>query len=136
MDLLKKAKDDLIADMEEKNIGAVIWDLSTAGFAYIPEINLAGDLADQPVVSRITGLYRHDGMLYAIEEDVAKIDFDEFYNTESEVKPSVVTLTESVAEKDLGNPTQKRGYTVEGTLEEWLSIADCYFQALNEQFQP
>lgn len=133
IDLLGKAKQDLIDDMKERGIGAILWDNATAGFQYIPEINLAEDEAEQPDCSRIMGLYRYDDTLYLIEEDKAHVDFNEFYDEDTEVKPSVVTLTETIAQKDLGNPTEEKGYTTEGSLEEWLTIADCYFEALNEE---
>lgn len=132
IDLLGKAQQDLIADMKERNIGAILWDNATAGFQYIPEIDLAQDDAEEPDCSRIMGLYRYDDELYLIEEDKSKVDFNRFYNPDTEVKPSVVTLTESVARGDLGDPTKEPGYTTDGSLEEWLAIADCYFEALNE----
>lgn len=132
IDLLGKACQDLIDDMKERNIGAILWDNATAGFQYIPEINLTEDDTEQPDCSRIMGLYRYDDELYLIEEGKARVDFNDFYNEDTEVKPSVVTLTESVAQKELGNPTEEKGYTTEGSLEEWLAIADCYFEALNE----
>ena len=132
IDLLGKARQDLIDDMKERNIGAILWDNATAGFQFIPEINLAEDDAEQPDVARIMGLYRYDDVLYLIEEDKADINFNDFYDEDTEVKPSVVTLTESVARGDLGDPTKEKGYTTEGSLEEWLTIADCYFEALNE----
>lgn len=133
IDLFGKAKQDLYADMQSRNIGAIIWDNSTAGFDYIPEINLAEDDAEMPDTTRIMGLYAFEGVLYLIEEDKAKVDFNDFYDKNTEVRPSVVTLTPNVAEKDLGNPSKEPGYTSEGSLEEWLAIADCYFQALNEE---
>ena len=131
IDLFAKAKQDLIDDMKQRNIAAILWDNATADFEQIPEINLAEDDADMPDVSRIMGLYRYDDTLYLIEEDKAKIDFNNFYNPDTEVKPSVVTLTEATAKADLGDPADKPGYTTDGTLEEWLVIADCYFEALN-----
>ncbi|MDE6010235.1 MAG: hypothetical protein K2F87_02145 [Muribaculaceae bacterium] len=132
IDLLGKARQDLIADMKARGIGAILWDNATAGFQYIPEINLAEDETEQPDTSRIMGLYRYDDELYLVEEDKADVDFNDFYDADTEVKPSVVTLTEDIACKELGNPTEEKGYTTEGSLEEWLAIADCYFEALNE----
>lgn len=131
-DLFSKAVMDLMDDMKERNIGAIIWDNSTAGFRFIPEVNLADDEEEMPDVSRIMGLYRYNGRLYLIEEDKVRIDFDDFYNHDTEVKPSVVTLTPTMAHKALGNPAEEPGYTTEGSLEEWLTVADCYFEALNE----
>ena len=36
--LFASAKKELLANMEQKGIGAIIWDNATAGFHYIPEI--------------------------------------------------------------------------------------------------
>lgn len=135
IDLLGKAKQDMMADMEAKEIGAILWDNSTAGFDYIPEIVLSDDDEENPEVSRVMGLYRFDGVLYLIEEDKAKVDFDAFYDKDTEVKPTVVTLTEVIAQKVLGDPRKEPGYTTDGTLEEWLGIADCYFEALDEKYE-
>lgn len=131
-DLLSKAQADLIADMEDKGIAAIVWDLSQAGFPYLPEITLPDSTEENPKTARITGLYAYDGKLYLIEEDIADINFDDFYDNDSEVKPVVVTLTRDLADKYLGNPEKEAGYTTDGDLEEWLAIADCYFQALAE----
>lgn len=133
IDLFGKAKEDLYEDMQSRGIGAILWDNSTAGFDYIPEINLAEDDADMPDTSRVMGLYACEGILYLIEEDKAHINLNDFYNPDSEVKPSVVTLSPDSAKKELGNPADEPGYTTDGTLEEWLAIADCYYQALNEE---
>ena len=57
---------------------------------------------------------------------------DDFYDPDREVKPAVVTLTPDRAAKALGDPDREKGYTRQGTLEEWLAIADCYFEALAE----
>ena len=124
--------------IKEKNteslwITAILWDNSTAGFDYIPEINLADDDAEMPDTSRIMGLYAYDGTLYLIEEDKAHVNLDDLYNPDTEVKPSVVTLSPDSADKLLGNPSEKQGFTTDGSLEEWLAIADCYYQALNEE---
>ena len=132
IDLLGKAKQDMIADMQSRNIGAILWDNATVDLDYIPEIDLADDPEAQTDVARVMGLYPYGGELYAIEEGKAGVDFNDFYDPDSEVKPTVVTLSESVAKSDLGDPTEKKGYTTEGSLEEWLTIADCYFAALNE----
>lgn len=132
-DLLGKARQDLIEDMKSREIGAILWDNATAGFDYIPEIIVGQEDTENPTVSRIMGLYRYDDVLYLIEEDVAHVDFNRFYNHDTEVKPVVVTLTEDVARRDLGDPAREPGYTTDGTLEEWLGIADCYFQAIAEE---
>lgn len=132
-DLFGRAKQDLYEDMQSRGIGAILWDNSTAGFDYIPEINLADDDAEMPDTSRIMGLYAYDGTLYLVEEDKAHVNLDDLYNPDTEVKPSVVTLSPDSADKLLGNPSEKQGFTTDGSLEEWLAIADCYYQALNEE---
>lgn len=124
--LLQKARQDLIDDMKARNIGAIIWDNSTAGFQYLPVATLG-----PAHVVNITGLYRNDDTLYLIEEDNPRADIDDYYDHDTEVKPTVVCLTESVARGDLGDPLAD-GYTTEASIEEWLAIADCYFQALAE----
>lgn len=128
--LLNRAQQDLIEDMKSREIGAIIWDLSTVGFRFIPEVTL-GDKTE-----RVAGLYRCDDTLYLIEEDNAEVDIDNFYNKDTEIKPSVVTLTEDMARKDFGDPTSLKGFSTKGSLEEWLAIADCYFQALTEDNPP
>lgn len=131
-DLLEKAKSDLIENMKDRDIAAIIWDLSEAGFPYLPEISLPDSTPEDPKTTRVTGLYSYDGKLYIIEEGIADIDFKDFYNPDNEVKPVVVSLTPDLARKYLGDPEKEKGYTLDGDLEEWLAIADCYFQALAE----
>ena len=133
--LLDKARQDLIADMKSREIGAVIWDLSTVGFHYIPEVRIT-DADGKEKVVRVAGLYRYDGVLYLIEEDAAGVNVDNYYDPDSEVKPTVVTLTEDMAVKDLGSPENNKGYTTAGSMEEWLAVADCYFEALAEYNPP
>lgn len=130
--LFAKAKKAMADDMEARNIGAIIWDNSTAGFHQLPEIQLVSPENGKESVARITGLYRYNGDLYLMEEDKVNVSVDDFYNRDTEVKPTVVTLTEDMAEKSLGNPDEERGYTRQGTLEEWIVISDCYFEALCE----
>lgn len=133
IDLFGRAKQDLYEDMAQRGIGAILWDNSTAGFDYIPEINLAEDDSEMPDTTRIMGIYAYDATLYLIEEDKAKVDFNNFYNADTEVRPSVVTLSPDSAAKEFGDPAGKEGFTTEGSLEEWLAVADCYYQALNEE---
>ena len=57
---------------------------------------------------------------------------DAFYNPGSEVRPTVVTLTPDKARIELGDPEGVEGFTLQGSLEEWLTVADCYFEALAE----
>lgn len=131
--LLAKARHDMLEDMKARGIGAIIWDNATAGFRNIPEIvhHSCSD-PEKTRVARIMGLYRYDGTLYLIEEDRAPVRFNDFWNQETEAAPTVVTLSESVARQDLGDPDAVKGYTTQGSLEEWTVIADCYFQALNQ----
>ncbi|MDE7116821.1 MAG: hypothetical protein K2O56_10410, partial [Muribaculaceae bacterium] len=84
-------------------------------------------------VARIMGLYVFKEIPYLVEEDRAPVDIAEFYTPGVDVPPVVVTLSEDVACKDLGDPEKVKGYTTQGTLEEWLVVADCYFEALNEK---
>ena len=130
---MAKAKSDLMDNMKERGIAAIIWDLSEAGFPYLPEITLPDSDPEKPETARVTGLYSYDGKLYIIEEDVADINFADFYNPDNEVKPVIVSLTPDLASKYLGDPEKEKGYTLDGDLEEWLAIADCYFQALAEE---
>lgn len=126
--LLDKAKKDMIADMESRQIGAILWDNATAGFRYLPVATLASGK-----VVNISGLYHYADNLYLVEEDNPRADINNFYDRDSEVKPTVVCLSDSVATSDLGNPATEDGFTLGGTMEEWLAIADCYFQALAEK---
>lgn len=128
--LLQKAKDQLAADLLHRGYGAVLWDLATAGFHFIPEISLTTDRGPHTV--RVTGVYAYDGHVYAIEEDKAGVNIDQFYTPGVDVPPVVVTLTPDKAAEVLGDPTKRHGFTTEGTTAEWLSIADAYFEALKE----
>lgn len=130
--LLANAKEDLASDMKERGIGAIIWDNSTVGFRFIPEV-ICRCKSGNACVARVSGIYLYDGTLYLIKEEKNSINVDKFYDRDTEVKPSVVTLTDSTASQELGNPVGKDEYTVDGSLEEWLAVADCYFQALGEK---
>lgn len=131
--LFAKAKSDIIADMDSRGIGAIIWNNATAGFDYLPEVVCHSKKDPEKTrVATIMGLYHYKGVLYLIEEERAPISFDDFWNQDIEAAPTVVTLTEDIAVKDLGDPESVKGYTTQGTLEEWTAIADCYFQALTE----
>lgn len=57
----------------------------------------------------------------------------QIYTPDVDVPPVVVTLSEKKAEEVLGDPTERRGFTTEGTVEEWTVIADCYFETLAEE---
>lgn len=131
-DLLGKAKADLRANMAERGIAAIIWDVEEAGFHYIPEVSLPDSTEEDPKVARVSGLYSYRDELYLILE-TAGINLDEFYDPDSEVRPTVVTLSSDLAGKYLGDPEDKEGYDPDGDLEEWLAVADCYFEALAEE---
>lgn len=131
--LIGKAKEQLIEDMRSRNIAAIIWNLGEADFHYIPEITLGQDDKGIYNVMRVTGLYAYGDRLYAIAEDTPGTAMSEFYDRKTETPPVVVTLTQDIAEGDFGDPADRKGFTLKGTDAEWLTIADCYFEALNEQ---
>lgn len=131
--MLKKALGRMADDMQARGIGAIIWSVPDAGFHYIPEIVVTCPETGRQRTARITGLYLYKETLYAIEEDRAGVSVSRFYTAGVDVPPVVVTLTESMAATELGTPSEKKGYTTQGTLEEWMAIADCYFEALNEK---
>lgn len=132
-ELFARAKAAIATDMEARGIGAIIWDNSTAGFHQLPEILHVSTRTGKERVARIEGLYNYEGEVYLIEEDRADVNIDNFYNKNTEVKPTVVTLSPDMAVKSLGNPDDERGYTRQGSLEEWTVITDCYYEALAEQ---
>lgn len=131
-DLLGKAKSDLRADMAQRGIAAIIWDVEEAGFHYIPEVTLPDSTEEDPKVARVAGLYAYDDDLFLILE-TADLNLEEFYNPDTEVRPTVVTLSSDLASKYLGDPEKEEGYERYGDLEEWLAVADCYFEALAEE---
>ncbi|MCH5217747.1 MAG: hypothetical protein J1F07_04230 [Muribaculaceae bacterium] len=131
-DLLGKAKTDLMANMAQRGIAAIIWDVEEAGFHYIPEVELPDSTEEDPKVARVEGLYTFDGELYLILES-AEVNFEDFYNPDSEVRPTVVTLSADLAKKYLGDPKSQAGFDPDGDLEEWLAVTDCYFEALAEE---
>lgn len=128
--LLNNAKDGLISDMEARQIGAIIWDNSRAGFHYLPEITVNEDGKKKTV--RITGLYVYDKTLYIIDEGEKAADINNFYTQGVDVVPTVVTLSPDSALNTFGNPSSNENFQTGGSLEEWLVIADCYFEALAE----
>ena len=130
--LLEKAKTQMAEDMKAREIGAIIWSVPDAGFHYIPEVTVTDPRDGSTRVARVTGLYRFNDQRYAIEEDAAGVSIDHFYRPGIDVPPVVVTLSELKASEQLGTPSDAKGYTTQGTLEEWVAIADCYFEALNE----
>lgn len=131
-DLLGKAKADLMANMAQRGIAAILWDVEEAGFHFIPEVELPDSTEEDPKVVRVTGLYAYNKDLYLILE-TADVNFEDFYNPDTEVRPTVITLSSDLAGKYLGDPKDDDGYDNEGDLEEWLAVADCYFEALAEE---
>lgn len=126
-----EAKQNIILDMAAQQIGAIIWNNDTAGFHFIPEVMLSDENGD-PVTVKITGLYAYKNTLYLIRQGNPKAKISLFYTPGVDVSPTVVTLDENKAVKALGDPANAKGFTTEGTTEEWLAIADCYFEALAE----
>jgi len=122
--LIGKAISQLREDMKSREIAAILWDNSTAGFHYIPEVSLATGDSKDPETVRIMGLYSYDGTLYLIEEGMAPVELTDFYTDGVQVPPVVVTLTEDSAREYIGNPRGKKGFIIDATNEEWLTIAD------------
>lgn len=132
-ELVARAKKQLCEDMEDRGIGAILWDNGTAGFHYIPEIVEGKDKEGNDIVTRVTGLYDCDGRLYAIEEGAPYSHLTNYYDASVDAAPTVVTLTKDMAASEFGDAAGKKGFTTAGTNAEWLAIADCYFEALNEK---
>ena len=130
--LFDQAISRLMEDMQVREIGAILWDNATAGFHYIPETTVTDKKGEKKVI-RVMGLYIFDNTLYLIEEGMAPVELTEFYTDGVEVPPTVVTLTEDSAMRHLGDPTKEKGFTTNASDEEWLAIADCYFEALAEE---
>lgn len=126
----EKARRELAVDMRSRGIGAIIWDNSTAGFHFIPEVTPADSQGNKDVVT-VGGLYLFHDTVYVIDEKEGRFSIDNLYNPNYEIKPMVVTLDENDALRLLGNPVGNEAFTTEGTLKQWLTIADCYFEALN-----
>lgn len=133
-DLLGRAKADLAENMNQRQIGAILWDNATAGFPYLPEISLPmKEDQEEPETVSVMGIYNYGGVLYLIEEGESHVDFNHYWDPDNETKPTIITLTPDVAARDFGNPEGEKGFTANADLEEWLAIADCYFQALAEE---
>ena len=131
--LLNQGKRDIIADMKTRGIGAIVWNNATAGFPCRPEIlHRSAKDPSKTRVAVIMGLYACNDVLYLIEEGRAPIKFDDFWDRDVDAPPTVVTLSEDVAQNKLGDPEAVKGYTTQGSVEEWTAIADCYFRALNQ----
>lgn len=128
--ILDNAMRQMAQDMEARGLGAIIWNLREAGFHYLPVVTIPGKKENRNV--RVTGLIREGDKLYAIEEGLKEAEITNFYTQGVDVPPVVVTLTPILAEEELPAPEGNSFYTREGSTEEWLAIADCYFEALNE----
>lgn len=128
--LLHKALHQLADDMKTREIGAIIWNLPEASFHFIPELVVSTPDGGTRTV-RVTGLYLYQNKVYAIEEEKPGVNIEHFYRHGIDVPPVVVTLSESKAEELFGTPSESRGLTAQGSLEEWTVVADCYFEALN-----
>lgn len=62
-----------------------------------------------------------------------KKNISKFFNFIADLKFLFsVFLTEDAAREQLGDPNAVKGYTTQGSAEEWAAIADCYFEALNQ----
>lgn len=131
IDPLANAKIELMADMATRDFAAIIWDVNEAGFHYIPEVELPDSTEENRKVARVTGLYSYKNELYLILES-ADVKMDEFYDPDTEVRPTVVTLSSDLASKYLGDPKGRPGFDPDGDLEEWLAVADCYYEAIQE----
>ncbi len=106
-------------------------DLARAGFHYVPEIVHHSLEKDKTRAARVTGLYACGDGLWLIEEDRSPVSVDAFYNPGSEVRPTVVTLyspTRPASNSAIREGVE--GFTLQGSLEEWLTVADCYFRGL------
>ena len=126
-DLLSQAKNNLMENMLGRGIGAIIWDNASAGFHYLP-------MATTPNgVVNVSGIYVYDDVLYLLDEKNPKANMDLYYNKDTEVRPSIICLSPNVAPDYLGDPRSESGFTTEASMEEWLAIADCYFEALGEK---
>lgn len=128
--LLADAKKELAANMAQRGIGLIVWNLASAGFHYIPEVTISDEKG--PEVVRISGIYRIGSELYLLEEDKAPVSTADLYDPDSEVPPTVATLTESAAQEKIGDPARAKGLIQDANLYEWLVVADCYFEALAE----
>lgn len=127
--LLHKALHALAEDMKVREIGAIIWNIPDADFHFIPEIVVTNPDGSSLTV-RVTGLYLFQNKVYAIEEDKPGVSIEHFYRQGIDIPPAVVTLSESKAFELFGTPSESRGITAQGSLEQWTAITDCYFEAL------
>lgn len=128
--LLEDAKKALAANMQQRGIGLIVWNLASSGFHYIPELTVASEKGTEVV--HVSGIYRDGTELYLLEEGKAPVSTADLYDPDSQVAPTVATLSEAAAAKRIGNPAEAKGLTPDATLNEWLVVADCYFEALAE----
>ena len=126
----EKARKDLAADMNARGIGAILWDLATAGFHYLPVVTPENAIPGKDNIA-VGGMYLYGGKVYLINEALSPVSIDNLYNRDTEVKPNVVTMGADEAVRLFGNPKGQKAFTTAGDLEEWLTVADCYYEALN-----
>lgn len=126
--LFEQAKADICADMSSRDIGAIMWNNQRAGFHYPPVINMK-NAEGKSETWEIQGLYRVQDAIFLIS-DHASVNVDDYYEKGIETPPVIVTLTPDQATGELGLPSEERGFTRQGSIQEWLTIADCYFEAL------
>lgn len=62
--LFGKAVKEIKEDMVNRGLGAILWDVSTAGFHYMPEVTV--DSGDKAEVETVMGLYLFNDKLYLV----------------------------------------------------------------------
>ena len=128
-ELFLQAKDAIATDMRARGIGAIMWDCESDRFAYLPRVAVFAPGSFERV-AEIGGIYRRGNSLFLMERGRAPVSVDDYYDKDAEKRPLVVTLTEEQACAQLGEPGDHRGLTECGSVEDWLTVADCYFEAL------
>ncbi|MCM1005404.1 MAG: hypothetical protein NC402_03810 [Prevotella sp.] len=127
--LFEQAKEDLLLDMKARDIGAILWDNEQCGFHFPPEVTVTNSDGKSDAWT-IHGMYRVDETLYLIGPG-APIGVENYYKRGVQTKPCAVTLTEDQATRTIGIPNEGRGYTTQGSVQQWLTCTDCYFKALD-----
>lgn len=130
-ELFSRAKADMAADLKARGIGMIIWDNAQTNFHFLPVVTIKASDGKAEVLP-VMGLYLYDGTAYLIVDHDSPVRIGDFYTRGIETRPVAVTLDTADAVARIGNPAGKPGLTTAGSLEEWLNIADCYFQALND----
>ncbi len=105
--------------------------LARAGFHYVPEIVHHSLEKDKTRVARVTGLYACGDGLWLIEEDRSPVSVDAFYNPGSEVRAyGGYAHSRQGPHRTRRSGGGRGGLHASGSLEEWLTVADCYFRGL------